>query len=314
MMTFKLLEQRVRDRATRRKINTVNQRLLTKFINPLHKAQQETTTNATPSTPIIYQSASSASSHNGNQTKKSISQPTNVAPQQMKLSHVNDVISRSNDSQINNIPPPIITEVPPFYEEWRPPHELPTLQDSSAFNTLIISNTVIQNLPIYTAGRPDKIIATSTANTAISITVQGLWELISHNSQIYHELIILSLEGLCKTYGGHYLDPSFFTSLRDHNWAYIANRFAPPQLASMTRPTLMANRIAIPVHIYGNHWVALCRQVIDGKVTFMYSDDLNNSNTEATIKGLLYSSKVSRVFCPKSSIWINWKTINYFPH
>jgi hypothetical protein len=203
---------------------------------------------------------------------------------------------------------------PDFHAAWKPCPDLPNLPDHSPFYSLTSAHPLVTSIPAYTAGHPNVIIVSSTRITSISITVKDLRELVSHNSLIYQELIILSLEVLCKDHGGSYLDPSFFTTLKDHNWSYISWWFASRHTATVSHPHLTADKISIPIHIHGNHWVALCRRILDNRIVFLYFDDMNNSRTEEIIKGVLYSSKVSREFCPVDSLWINCKAINSKNH
>ncbi len=59
--------------------------------------------------------------------------------------------------------------------------------------------------------------------------------------------------------------------------------------------------------------MALVRRAIAGRVFFMYSDDMNSSNTAETIC-MKYASQTSDSFHPHDSIWINCNNFTYFPH
>jgi len=47
---------------------------------------------------------------------------------------------------------------------------------------------------------------------------------------------------------------------------------------------------------------------------FFYSGNLNNKRTEEKIKQVLFSSKVWRDFCPRTSQWATCTSMNYAPH
>jgi len=145
--------------------------------------------------------------------------------------------------------------------------------------------------------------------------VQDLRDLVSYNSQIYHELIKLSLKVICQQQQAHYMNPAFFTNLSNHNWEYIINQFAHTRNTTISLPAMTSKKIAIPIHIHGNHWVALCQRIIYNQVVFLYSDDLNDPlQMEQQIKRILFSSKVSREFCPRASSWVSCRSQRYVPH
>jgi hypothetical protein len=130
----------------------------------------------------------------------------------------------------------ITNTTPQFEGHWQPTHELSTLHDTHPFLSLFLRNSILEETPIYTGGLPNSIIARSTRNSNMYITVKDLRELVSHNNQIYHELIKLSMEVLYVQHNGHYIDPSFSTNLSDHNWGYVSSQFATTRSA-MILPT-----------------------------------------------------------------------------
>jgi hypothetical protein len=162
---------------------------------------------------------------------------------------------------------------------WQPDTILPPHETDHPFQHILTNqdnSLIIKSVQ----GDPSTIISRSANNHQISITIQDLRELLTHNSPIYHELIILSLEVISHHYNSHYLDPSFFTNLQLHGWSYISNWFAPSNAMATSRPSLQSSIITIPVHINNNHWVAMCRRYFRGQVEFYFADDLNNPSTE----------------------------------
>jgi len=128
--------------------------------------------------------------------------------------------------------------------------------------------------------------------------------------QIFHELIVLSLETICLQENSHYLDPSFIDILKNQDWQVVSRRFWPPN--SIHRPSLLSPAIAILVHVSNCHWVALSRRIIKNTIVFLYADDLNNPRTEQEIRELITTS-TPREFAPPDSIWIHCKTSTSTP-
>jgi hypothetical protein len=71
------------------------------------------------------------------------------------------------------------------------------------------------------------------------------------------------------------------------------------------------HNIAIPLHINGNHWAALCRRKINGEVYFLYADDLNMDRTERQVKSALATIPD---FMPTNAVWMNCVNNTYLPH
>jgi len=158
----------------------------------------------------------------------------------------------------------------------------------------------------YTQGHKLSPFLRSQAQQSIHNTTQDLRNLITLNSPIYHELLILSLETLSTTFNSSsYVDPSFVTVLQTQGWNAVSNRFNRNH--SIRRSSLSHHSIAFPIYINNNHWVALCRKIIDGKTYFLYSDDLQNAKTERDVKKLLITNASNKLY-PNNSTWISCKT------
>jgi hypothetical protein len=90
----------------------------------------------------------------------------------------------------------------------------------------------------------------------------------------------------------------------------------PPRYRSRTvnRPRISGEPcILLPTFINNCHWIALARREIDQQVYFLYCDDMNNKNTENDLKNFI-QHRTCLEFYPTSTIWINIKSICYFPH
>jgi hypothetical protein len=116
---------------------------------------------------------------------------------------------------------------------------------------------------------------------------------LTHDTPIYHELLILSLETLCQQFDSTYLDPAFFPNMRTQGWQAVARRFGTHY--SLRWPKIDFHNIAIPVHVNGNHWVAICHRKIGRTTYFFYADDLNNPRTEQELNIWLQQEYTNRL-------------------
>jgi len=92
------------------------------------------------------------------------------------------------------------------------------------------------------------------------------------------------------------------------------NRFASRHARKVDRPHLIHDKIIpIPLFVNGNHWIALCRRIINGRVHFYYSDDLNSPQTDSRMHHLLRASTDS-TFYPPDSVWVPCSSTKYTPH
>jgi hypothetical protein len=100
--------------------------------------------------------------------------------------------------------------------------------------------------------------------------------------------------------------------LQQYGWGEVIQWLSPTN-ASDISPHCQHPNISIPIHIHGNHWVAVNRRIIGGRVRFLYADDLNNAATERIIKQILFENAPS-TFRPPGSIWITSTDTTYRPH
>jgi hypothetical protein len=70
----------------------------------------------------------------------------------------------------------------------------------------------------------------------------------------------------------------------------------------------------IPVHVDGNHWVAVVRRAHEGKVSFYYSDDLNSDATYNSVRDTLSHRNTAILFHQTDAIWVNCPSTTYQPH
>jgi hypothetical protein len=117
------------------------------------------------------------------------------------------------------------------------------------------------------------IIARLSRKPGIYITTHDLQQLVSHNEPIFHEILVMFLDILCTQTTAAYVDPSFSIALEQNGWGDTKHRFATRCRHAIDYPHLSDPVIALPFHINGNHWVAVCRRIIHGKVVFFYADN-----------------------------------------
>jgi len=198
---------------------------------------------------------------------------------------------------------------------WAPPSKIDTeSQDMPLhpFQSLVRINyldTIVQ----YCQGPHTSVILRMYLKPHIHLTTKDLRDIISHNSPINHELLILGLEVICTNYNSSYLDPSFMPTLQIQGWSSVAYRFHPSKSNRVDRRSTTSSIIAIPIHVNGNHWVALCRRIISGIVHFYYADDMNHPSTEAIIKHYI-TRHTSPEFSPPTYQWISCQTPQFSPH
>jgi len=123
------------------------------------------------------------------------------------------------------------------------------------------------------------------------------------------------LEFLAAQTGVKYLN-IFFLHIMDRHRAWRNLQSCFTQSASSCRPDhpmLSEPTILIPCHVNGNHWVALVRRILHGRIYFLYSDDMNHLPTEYKLKQLIETT-ASKEFYPTNAIWINCKSTTFRPH
>jgi len=116
-----------------------------------------------------------------------------------------------------------------------------------------------------------------------------------------------------------FLDTNFSSSLIQKGWSHAYQKFFLHENTSRfaqstkVKPTLSAEIILIPFFIHASHWVAIVRRLIDGKVHFFYSDDLNSTNTYESIRSL-FTTSTPEIFHPHDSTWVKIHAFTYVPH
>ena len=201
---------------------------------------------------------------------------------------------------------------PPQSPQWKPQVVLPKADSADPFGQLL-QQFDLEVIKLYCQG-PSTTILRLFRKTDIHITNKDIRDIISHNSPIYHESLVLGLELLCATYNSSYVDPSFIPTLKTLGWSAVAPRFSPTNLRHrIDRPSYAHPSIAIPIHIGGFHWAALCRRIINGITYFFYADDLNSRTIEHELKRLIMKC-TNPDLCPANSQWINCSTPIFRPH
>jgi len=104
--------------------------------------------------------------------------------------------------------------------------------------------------------------------------------------------------------------------LRRQGWDRMKTYFAlhRNRPRTNTRPNITGeSAIILPCFVDDCHWVAVVRREIQGQTIFLYADDLNDPNTEESIKTLL-SNHTSPEFYPLTAKWIQCYNYTYRPH
>jgi hypothetical protein len=113
------------------------------------------------------------------------------------------------------------------------------------------------------------------------------------------------------------LVPSVLPLLQRDGWTHIKRFFATNhrnRQRSIYRPhTTGEPTIFIPCFINNNHWTALVRRELNGRVLFLYADDMNCPSTEASIQRTFHQ-QTDPSFYPPATEWITCHTTTYSPH
>jgi hypothetical protein len=188
---------------------------------------------------------------------------------------------------------------------WSPTPSLPIRRSHHPLEANLSQQT-INTLITATQQHPNDVILFPTTNRMQNVTCGHLRELLSYGSMTGDSIINTYLDILCNARNIHYLS-TFFTSIlkREKSWDAMTSWFAQDGKISPSKPKLTSDTILIPCHIQGAHWVGMVRRIINGRVTFLYADDLNLPTAE---------TYTSPEFYPQNSIWINCTSISYRPH
>jgi len=148
------------------------------------------------------------------------------------------------------------------------------------------------------------------------IQVKHLRTIISYSSMISDMVITFYLEQLTRLCNITYLSTSFLSILRTQGWQRLKCYFAGHRNRSRTnfKPRVSGeSAVILPCFVDECHWVIIVRREINGRVIFLYADDLNQASTERELKNLI-SAKTSSTFYPPSTEWIKCINYTYQPH
>jgi hypothetical protein len=200
---------------------------------------------------------------------------------------------------------------------WRPTTSIPYRAPTHTLGTTISTNTLIKiknlcQLP------PSTPIFRSTRKPDLHITVEHLRDLVSYGNETNDAIILLYLELLCYNSQATYMTTYFLPKLKQQGWRYVSRFFSSSlsgyRSRKIDRPHKTGEKaIMIPLFVADTHWVALVRREIEHTVTFFYSDDMNQRNTEHDIKRIIYE-KTDTQFCPPDAKWVSCKSTYYINH
>jgi hypothetical protein len=155
-----------------------------------------------------------------------------------------------------------------------------------------------------------------TSNPEDRVLVKDLRDLISPSNPINQQVINLYLQPLCNQFNIKMLDSGFYSNHRQCGWDAVHSWFLHQSSRRRWSPTTPAISgdlsITIPCHVHGCHWVAITRREIDGRVVFLYTDDMNNLVTETQVRSTLSSGDAQ--FFPATASWITCQNYTYQPH
>jgi hypothetical protein len=154
-----------------------------------------------------------------------------------------------------------------------------------------------------------------------NITKKNFIDLLSHGQPISDSIIHEYLSILCTNHDIYFLDTNFYPDLCNHGWHYALHKY---MLHSNSRRTSTRSKckpkpygdhtILIPIHVHGNHWVALARKQVKDSIKFYYADDLNLIQTQQLIHNHFANICHNTEFYPLNAEWIHINTPTYHPH
>lgn len=213
---------------------------------------------------MIGDSPPALSSENGittrvlNQSKKGIrSKERDNDISSTLLFNVIDLTKRAASSEVHP-PDPTLSEISqstPHLNLSRQPH--PVLQ--------LIPEDQRSLIQSYCQLQPSIIILRMTQRPNIKLLAEDI-TLITPGEQIHHELLLFGLENATKIYNGTYLEPALFPILQQRGWSEVIGWFTSHN--SQHKSIHNHPNLNIPVHIHGNHWVAINRRTTQGKSIF----------------------------------------------
>jgi hypothetical protein len=200
-------------------------------------------------------------------------------------------------------------------------HSIPVRRSTHPLDMSITPTDATRVQSLYQSD-PNQPLTTYNNRKIGYLITQNILDLITHGSSINDEIIHQYLSIICHTLPGTYqLDTNFSRDLPSKGWRYAYNKYFLTDNSSRlahrtkTKPLLKDSPlIMIPIHVHGFHWVALTRRQINGRIYFLYSDDMNSPNTHDTIKTQYSTEFTDPNFNPPDSIWINCTSNTYLPH
>jgi hypothetical protein len=198
---------------------------------------------------------------------------------------------------------------------WKPRSFL-ALHHSNHIIDRALTDTLLERIK-YSCQQPDHhILVYSKKNNRIHLTSTQLRNLMENGKSINDKVLHLFFGNFCTIENLPFLSPHFFPLLERNGWEQARRSFSPHShhpLRSIYKPGIRGESgIAIPCFINGCHWVGLVRREIQGKVLFLFSDDLNNKSTELMVKNKM--KQACKTFFPDNAKWINCRSITYQPH
>jgi len=201
---------------------------------------------------------------------------------------------------------------PPTMQTMWTPTQLQPLTNNLHPMASLMTNSDKILLKDYCQLQPQTIILRLSRRPNITLITSDMQTLSTPGTQIHQEQLIFGLENAWKIYGSSYLEPAFFPILQQHGWKDVINWLSPANTSEFS-PNCQHPNIFIPIHINGNHWIAVNRRIIEGRVRFLYANDLNNKTTEGIVKRILFEN-APLGFCPPGSLWITCSNTTYRPH
>jgi hypothetical protein len=170
---------------------------------------------------------------------------------------------------------------------------------------------------------PFKPITNTQGHLIPLVSHKSFCDLLTHGSPVNDFILHGFLSVICSSQQNvQFVDTTFSRFLYSHGWENVFRLFFLHQNSSSyakclnRKPCADIPSILFPIPIQESHWVAVICRIINNRVHLylFFLDDMNNANTEETIKSYFTSTTDNSTLFPSDASWITCRSFTYLPH
>jgi hypothetical protein len=202
----------------------------------------------------------------------------------------------------------------------QPDNTIPIRRSKHPLDIFLSSEDISNIQQSYRQAReyPNASPISYTQTTITSITNSDLIAFDSHTP----DSIIYNILTLCRKANPilKFLDPQFSSAISKHGWhqsykkIFLHENSSRYARTTQHKPFIHDPIILIPFFVSDSHWVAVVHRIINNRIYFLYSDDLNCGPIYDSVRDILSHHNTSSIIHPQNAVWINVKAITYYPH